>query len=202
MTTQTKSIGEIGVLSSGYHFRGGVDRVAGDRYAVIQTKDVDDSLHFDPEKLVRVDVELDADRYLVRKGDVLFLSRGVRPWALAVSHPIHDTIVPSSFYILRADSSRVRPDYVAWFLNHPRTQAVLGEIARGSNIPFVSLGEFEKVEIPIPDLKVQQQIITLAHLSEREQELIRALAMRREQLVEKVCFDLAIGDSRLKGEKS
>jgi hypothetical protein len=202
MTTKTKSIGEIGVLSSGYHFRGGIDALAGSRYAVIQAKDVDETLRFNPEQLVRVDVELDADRYLVRKGDVLFLSRGVRPWALALSHPIHDTIVPSSFYILRVDAGRVRPEYVAWFLNHPKTQSVLGEIARGSNIPFVSMSEFEKFALPVPELDVQKQIIALAQLSEREQELFHALALRREQLVERVCFDLATGDSRLKGERS
>src|ERR1700676_347143 len=125
MTTKTKSIAEIGTLSSGYHFRGGIDGVAGSQYAVIQAKDVDESLHFNPEKLVRVDVKLDSDRYLVRQGDVLFLSRGARPWALALEHPIDDTIVPSSFYILRADSNRVRPENVAWFLNHSKTQQFL-----------------------------------------------------------------------------
>lgn len=202
MTTKTKSIGEIGVLSSGYHFRGGIDAVAGSRYAVIQAKDVDETLRFNPGKLVRVDVELDTDRYLVRQGDVLFLSRGVRPWALALSHPIHKTIVPSSFYILRVDSSWVRPEYVAWFLNHPKTQTVFGEIARGSNIPFVSMSEFEKLKIPVPELEVQHRIVALAQLCEREQELIHALAVRREQLVERVCFDLATGDARLKGAKS
>jgi restriction endonuclease S subunit len=202
MTTKTKSIAEISALSSGYHFRGGIDGVAGSQYAVIQAKDVDESLHFNPEKLVRVDVKLDSDRYVVRQGDVLFLSRGVRPWALALGHPIDDTIVPSSFYILRADSNRVRPEYVAWFLNHPKTQAILGDIARGSNIPFVSMSEFGRFQIPVPELKTQQRIITLAQLCEREQELVKVLSKRREELVETVCFDLAMGDARLKGEKS
>jgi hypothetical protein len=201
MTTKTETIGEIGALSSGYHFRGGIAAVAGSRYAVIQAKDVNESLRFNPDKLVRVDVELDTARYLVRQGDVLFLSRGVRPWAFALNQPIHDTVVPSSFYILRTDSSRVRPEYVAWFLNHPKTQAVLGEIAGGSNIPFVSMGEFEKLEIPVPELEVQRRIIMLAELCEREQELTRALAALREQLVDRVCFDLAMGEKRLKGEK-
>jgi hypothetical protein len=202
MTTKTNSIGEVGVLSSGYHFRGRIDTVAGSRYAVIQAKDVDEMLRFSPEKLVHVDVELDSDRYLVRQGDVLFLSRGVRPWALVLSHPIHKTIVPSSFYILRVDSSRVRPEYVAWFLNHPRTQAVLGEIASGSNIPFVSMSEFEKLKIPVPELEVQKRIIVLSELCERETELINALASRREQLVDAICFDLATGNAKLKGARS
>lgn len=199
---KTKSIAEIGVLSSGYHFRGGIDGVAGSQYAVIQAKDVDESLHFSPEKLVRVDVELDSDRYLVRQGDVLFLSRGVRPWALALGHPIRNTIVPSSFYILRADPIGIRPEYLAWFLNHPKTQTILGDIARGSNIPFVSMSEFGKFQIPVPEVAIQQRIIALAQLCEREQELVHALSKRREQLVDRVCFDLAMGDARLKGEKT
>jgi len=201
MTTKTTTIGEIGVLSSGYHFRGGIDTVSGSRYAVIQAKDVDDSLRFNPEKLVRVDVELDANRYMVRQGDVLFLSRGLRPWAIALSHPICNTIVPSSFYILRVDSRKVRPEYVAWILNHPKTQAALGEIARGSNIPFVSMSEFEKLRIPVPEPEVQQRIVVLSELRQREAELVTALSSRRGELVEAICFDLAMGDAKFRGAK-
>jgi hypothetical protein len=186
-----KRIAEIASVSSGYHFRGGVNHVADGRYAVIQAKDVDDSLHFDRERLVRVNLEADPERYLVRQGDVVFLSRGLRPWALSIAEPIGDTVVPSSFYILRADPQRVRPEYLAWFLNHPNTQAKLGDIAKGSNIPFISMREFGDFPAQIPALKIQEKIISLARLSDREQQLLRELGTLRGQLVDAICFDLA-----------
>ncbi len=186
-----KRIAEIASVSSGYHFRGGVNHVADGRYAVIQAKDVDDSLHFDRERLVRVNLEADPERYLVRQGDVVFLSRGVRPWALPIVEPVGDTVVPSSFYILRADPQRVRPEYLAWFLNHPKTQATLGDIAKGSNIPFISMREFGDFPVQIPTLKIQEKIVSLARLNDREQQLLKELGILRGQLVDAVCFDLA-----------
>ncbi|SRR6266576_1826182 len=186
-----KRIADIASVFSGYHFRGGVNHVADGRYVVIQAKDVDDSFHFDRERLVRVNLEADPERYLVRQGDVVFLSRGVRPWALPIVEPIGDTVVPSSFYILRADPQRVRPEYLAWFLNHPKTQVTLGDIAKGSNIPFISIREFGDFPVQIPALRIQEKIVGLAHLSDREQHLLRELATLRGQLIDAVCFDLA-----------
>ncbi len=186
-----KRIAEIASVFSGYHFRGGVNHVADGRYAVSQAKDVDDSLHFDRERLVRVNLDGDPERYLVRQGDVVFLSRGVRPWALPIVEPIGDTVVPSSFYIIRADLQRVRPDYLAWLLNHPKTQAMLGDIAKGSNIPFISMREFGDFPVQIPSLKTQEKIVGLAHLRDREQRLLRELGTLRSQLVDAVCIDLA-----------
>lgn len=186
-----KRIAEIASVSSGYHFRGGVNHVADGRYAVIQAKDVDDSFHFDRERLVRVNLEADPERYLVRQGDVVFLSRGLRPWALSIAEPIGDTVVPSSFYILRADPQRVRPEYLAWFLNHPKTQATLGDIAKGSNIPFISMREFGELPLQIPEIKTQDKIVALDRLSQREQYLLRKLSKLRADLIEGICFDIA-----------
>ena len=162
-----KSIADIGSLLSGYHFRGGVNHVADGRYAVLQAKDVDDSLHFDSERLVRVNLDADPERYLVRQGDVIFLSRGLRPWALAIGELIGDTIVPSSFYILRTDPHLVRPYYLAWFLNHPNTQATLSEMAKGSNIPFISMRDFGAFQVQVPTISIQSKIVSLAHLRDR-----------------------------------
>jgi hypothetical protein len=186
-----KRIADIASVFSGYHFRGGVNHVADGRYAVIQAKDVDDSLNFDRERLVRVNLEGDPERYLVQQGDVVFLSRGIHPWALAISEPIGDTVVPSSFYILRADPQRVRPEYLAWFLNHPKTQVTLGDIAKGSNIPFISMREFGDFPVQIPALKIQEKIVSLARLNDREQQLLKELGILRGRLVDAVCFDLA-----------
>jgi hypothetical protein len=157
---------------------------------VIQAKDVDDSLSFDPEKLARVDLGLDAERYLLRPGDVLFLSRGQRPWAMPLSRLVSATIAPSSFYVVRTDSNRIRPEYLAWYLNHEKTQAMLRTMTTGSNIPFISRAEFEKLPVAVPVIALQDKIVAMTTLEEREQRLLRELAGRRIKLVDAVCMDL------------
>jgi restriction endonuclease S subunit len=185
------AIAELASVYTGYHFRGSVNHKPDGQFAVIQAKDVDDSLSFDPEKLTRVDLGLDADRYLLRPGDVLFLSRGQRPWAMALSGLVSATIAPSSFYVVRTDSSRIRPEYLAWYLNQESTRAMLKTMTTGSNIPFVSRAQFEKLPVALPAISVQDKITTLTKLMKTEQRLLRELANHQAKLVNTVCMELA-----------
>jgi restriction endonuclease S subunit len=185
------TIAELASVYTGYHFRGSVNPKPDGQYSVIQAKDVDDSLSFDPEKLTRVDLGLDADRYLLRPGDVLFLSRGQRPWAMPLSGLVGATIAPSSFYVVRTDSSRIRPEYLAWYLNQESTRAILKAMTTGSNIPFVSRAQFEKLPLALPATSVQDKIISLTRLEETEQRLLRELAAYRAKLIDSVCIQLA-----------
>lgn len=185
------TIAELASVFTGYHFRGSVTHKPNGRYAVIQAKDVDDSFRFDPDKLARVDLGIEAERYLLQRGDVLFLSRGQYPWAMPLSDLVRPTITPSSFYVMRADWDRIRPEYLAWYINHDDTQATLRIMATGSNIPFVSRAAFEKLPVLLPPIAVQKKIIALMELEEAEQKLLYKLAHNRKRLVESVCMDLA-----------
>jgi hypothetical protein len=192
------TIAELASVYTGYHFRGSVNHKPDGQYAVIQAKDVDDSLNFDPEKLARVDLGLDAERYLLRPGDVLFLSRGQRPWAMPLRGLVGATIAPSSFYVMRTDSGTIRPEYLAWFLNQESTKAILKTMTTGSNIPFVSRAEFEKLPVALPAISIQDKIISLTRLKETEQRLLRELAEHRTRLIDTVCMDLARRESMTK----
>lgn len=194
------TIAELASVYTGYHFRGRVNSKPDGQYSVIQAKDVDDSLSFDPEKLARVDLGLDAERYLLRPGDVLFLSRGQRPWAMALSGLVGATIASSSFYVVRTDPSRIRPQYLAWYLNHKSTQATLKTMTTGSNIPFVSRAEFEKLPVPVPTIALQDKIVVMTRLEEREHRLLQELARHRTRLVDAVCMDLVRREAKTKQE--
>jgi len=185
------TIAELASVYTGYHFRGSINPKPDGRYAVIQAKDVDDSLSFDPEKLTRVDLGLDAERYLLRSGDVLFLSRGQRPWAMPLSSLVGETIAPSSFYVVRTDPNRVRPEYLAWYLNQERTRALLKTMTTGSNIPFVSRAQFEKLPVDVPAISTQDKIISMTKLKDTEQRLLRELAAHRTKLIDTICMELA-----------
>src|SRR5438105_1042307 len=109
-------ISDIAKISSGYHFRGSVDAAPVGNLPVIQAKDIGEDLRFNSQALRRVRLEGNSDRYRVHPGDVLFLSRGHRRWAIVVEDVLPDTIAPSYMFIVRLDRNRVRPEYLAWFL--------------------------------------------------------------------------------------
>ncbi len=77
------------------------------------------------DNLYQVTPAGDAERYLVSQGDVLFLSRGQRTYAVPVLQALENTVASYYFYILRPDPDRIDPEYLAWFINQPTAQACL-----------------------------------------------------------------------------
>jgi len=196
-------LANIANVDSGYHFRGRIEHDPEGSLAVIQSKDFGDDLRLNVESVTRVDLEEHpTPSSMVRTGDVVFLSRGNRPWAATVGELPKPAIVPSSFYILRVDEQRVRPDYLAWFINHPKTQIALRSMMRGTNIAFISKLEFQDLPISVPPLEVQDRIVELTQLSETEQRLLQALGARRKTLIDAVSMDLAEGHGQSTGRES
>lgn len=184
-------LAEIARIDSGYHFRGRIENDPEGPVAVIQTKDFSDNLKLIPSGLVRVVPETRVDPYKVESGDVLFLSRGQRPWAAAVDELPFICIVPSSFYILRAERGRVLPGYLAWFLNQPATLIALKSMMRGTNIPFISKTDLQDLPVLLPALSTQERIARLHELGVQESELLQELAERKKSLIDAVCMTLA-----------
>lgn len=184
-------LADIARVDSGYHFRGRIKNDPEGRLGVIQAKDFSDDLRLVPDGIVRVAEGSNPGPYVLWSGDVLFLSRGHRPWAVVVGELPLMCIVPSSFYILRVEPQLIRPGYLAWFLNQPSTQTTLRSIMRGSNIPFISKADLQELSVPLPDLTTQQKIENLDRLAGRERRLLQELAEKRRILTDAVCMELA-----------
>jgi hypothetical protein len=188
-------LADVARIDSGYHFRGRIENDPDGPVAVIQTKDFSDNLTLIPDGLVRIVPETKVAPYEVESGNVLFLSRGQNPWAVSIGELPLTCIVPSSFYILRLDRDRIRPDYLAWFLNSAATLTALKSIMRGSNIPFISKADLHDLTIPVPKLTVQAQIADLNRLCDHERELLNELGNRKKTLIDAVCAKIAASGS-------
>lgn len=195
MPSSKYPISDLATIRSGYHFRGKVEPVAGGKYSVIQIKDFDTERRFHPELLDQVNLERDGQPHLISKGDILFLSRGNKRFAAAVTRGLIHTVAASYFYVLRVINQRVLPEYLAWYINQAPFQEELTNLATGTHMPFVSLEEFRKLGILVPSMEVQKKIAELDAMARREQSLMRNIAERRAQiaaqrakLVENICL--------------
>ena len=124
---------------------------------------------------VRIVPPRDAERYLLRPGDVLFMSRGSRNTAARLAAVPKRAIVPLSFYVLRP-TNRVDPAYLAWCINQPPVQAAIASIRTGAGTPIVPRKEFGQIRIPLPPLAVQRRIARLGELMAQERQLTRRLS--------------------------
>jgi restriction endonuclease S subunit len=192
-----KRLRDIAEIRTGYQFRG---KVSGDDDAnvvVIQIKDIDDRLNIHANDLIPVKMNK-PELYLVSQGDVLFLSRGHRQYAAVVREPIQNTIATGYFFILTPRMKLVRPDFLAWSINQPDFQENLRPFIRGSPVPLVSKSEFQDQIVNLPPLAVQERVIELQHLFDRERELTAALEHKRGELVQAVSRQLLTGQLRIK----
>ena len=188
----TSTLLELCDIRTGYQFRKGVGNEvpAGDLVHVIQLRDLNNGA-LNPECLERVLIK-SAEKYLVKPDDVLFLARGQRFTATHVTEVQEQTIAVHFFLILRVRQPElILPQYLAWSLNHPKTQDYLMTRARQTHIPFVSTSEVKTLQVAIPPVSAQQKIIDLDEAKKQEAFLTTKLLEKRAQFVDEITWNLA-----------
>jgi hypothetical protein len=188
-----KRLKDIAEIQLGYQPRTQMRLDPGGSHRVIQIKDVSGDGVADYSDLIRISPERDPERYEVRKGDVLFISRGNRLKSALVGAPPFPTMAVSFFYILRPDSDVVEPAYLAWAINQPDVQAQVRKDAMGTGIPHIRREPVENLLISIPPLAVQRRILRVEELLRREAELTARILRKRTELATAVCAQASTG---------
>lgn len=178
---------------SGYPFRARVIPEPDRDVAVLQVRDVEERAWATPDRLTwQSNRDGRFDKYLLAPGDVLFQSRGTRNVAVELPELVPATPAYGVYY-LRHRADLVVPEYLAWCLNHPRTQRAIRELARGSTVEFVTKVDLANVRVPVPPLQTQRQVLELMALRARERELAERLAQSLDHWTDAVTWRLAAG---------
>ena len=172
-------LADVADVRTGYPFRGKVMNDPDGSLAVVQMKDISDIGHLDAGESLQIREEPAHGRHLLLQGDVLLQSRGARFPAGIVDTPIHG-IAALGLHVLRP-GDRLLPAYLAWVMNHPATREALRGIARGSYIPFLSKGDLAQLQIPVPSIRIQHQIIQVARLEREAAQLSAQLQKLRNE---------------------
>lgn len=180
-----KRLKDLADFRIGYQFRGKVEPDPAGNVRVIQIKDIDADLRIRIDGLAPVKLDR-PEPYLTQEGDVLFLSRGHRLYAVVVPATAPNTIATGYFFILRPKTRVVLPEYLAWSMNQGDFQEALRPFHRGSYIPMVSKTDVQDLLIRVPPLEVQRQILQLHALLDEERRLAASLQEKRTALIQAV----------------
>jgi hypothetical protein len=184
-----QKIKDFAEIQMGYQFRGKVEPDPMGTHRVIQIRDFDDDLNLRVTGLYAVTPKGDATRYVATEGDVLFLSRGHRNYAIPIRDNLENTIAASYFFILRIKMKKVLPEYLAWYINQAPAQEYLHIMARqGTHMPLIPLSAFSDLEVELPDIATQKAIIEIGKLLEKEKKLMRELQEKRSQFIKSICL--------------
>lgn len=143
------------------------------------------------DDLVLVKIDGDQAKYEAGQGDVLFLARGHRLFATAITEAISGAIATGYFYILRPKMKTILPRYLAWYINQPPFQTVLRTFMKGTQQPLVSRKDIEDLEVQIPRFPCKRPSVDSDDLEVVEQRLLAALQGERSQLVQAISMQAA-----------
>ncbi len=182
---------DIALVQMGLSFRSRIEPDADGNVAVIQMRDLTEDNKLDYRTLTTVNINGIDERHLVECKDLIFRSRGRTTTAAIIDQEPGQAVVAAPLFLIRATSEKVLPEYLYWFINLSSSQAFLHSRATGTMMIMIGKSALDALEIPLPNLETQKQIVALADLLNTEQRLMKNLAEQKEKLVKAIQMRLA-----------
>ncbi len=181
---------EYAIIKTGYQ-RTRILEDSNGTHWLIEAKDLNGNDSLDQKRMIRFTPERKPEQCIVKNGDILFKARGTNHFAHYIIKEYTNTLASDSFYLIRPNDNRLLPEYLAWWLNQTTAQRFFKSKAGTSLMSFISINELGKLKLEIPPLKIQEQIITINSLLNKEQLLAKKLNDFRQNLVKAACVKAA-----------
>lgn len=172
-------LGSIAEIRMGATLRGrdATRPVPNGRFQILRIGDISQDGHLLTDKFDRIEPnESISQELFLRSGDVLFPNRGTRTTAFTYRLDQGHTVVGAQFFILRPDTHRVLPEYLAWFLRTEEMAKYFEGHRRGTYVKIIQRSALTDLAMPLPPLDVQQRIVDAAELAVIERNLTERLA--------------------------
>lgn len=178
----------------GYSFRSRLEASEGGGIAVIQMKDLLDNNTVGCDGLVRINMEAMKEHHLAQRGDLVFRSRGSLTTAAVLLEDPGKAVVAAPLLRIRVTKKDlVLPEYLNWYISQRDAQIFLTSRAKGTVQKMISKQAIEDLEVALPSLEKQKNIVDLAILIAREKDLLHTMANKREQYISTILMQFAKG---------
>ena len=149
----------------------------------LQARDFDVFGQLDPRLKPQLMPKGELEKHLLIESDVLFAAKGTNNFAAVFHSEIGPAVASSSFFLIRILEQvrrQVLPEYLAWFINTPRSQSLLKGKAKGSNPPSITIRDLRELVVPLPPMHVQESVLVINDLRVKERKLITEIEALRE----------------------
>ncbi len=178
-------------ICAGYPLRGAVDALPIGDVAVIQMGNVHPDTGVDWTSVRRVTLPSKRSAAFLKRGDVIFTTRGTRNFALALDDVPGAAVCSPHFFVFQVKNpTNVIPEFLAWQINQRPAQEYFQREATGSYILNIRRDVLEKLPFVVPPLPQQYAIIALADAVKAECAAFNNLIANRNQQMEAIALDL------------
>jgi restriction endonuclease S subunit len=186
----TELLGHIAHIQCGHPFRGSVPEVPDGNGYALQMRDLNSDGSITWTSLVRTSVDGRREPDWLIPGDVVFVARGLRNYAVCLSEVLLPTVCSQYFFLLRCKSAQISPEFLAWQINRAPCQRYLAKNAEGSDQLSIRRSVLENLPIVVPPRNAQEQIVALHQEALSERRVFERLIHNREQQLDALAFDL------------
>jgi len=189
-TSQSQNLGTVTKILSGFQSRGAIKNDGNGDHQLLQLRDLNTS-----KTGLKEDNELtrfspgNTKTESLGANDIIFLSKGHKPFALHLPEILPNTCLAGYFFIIRPTTETLLPSYLAWFLNQKDSLRHFQRMSVGTLMPVISRSTLESLPISIPSLSTQRAIVEVAALDLRRRELLSELSAKQSLLSTKACLE-------------
>jgi len=125
------------------------------------------------------------ESHLLLDGDIVFAAKGISNFCTVFCEDMGKMVASSSFLVIQiVDKMIVNPDYLCWTLNREDTLSFLRSNAIGTSMPSISKALVEEYEVNVPPIHVQNKIVEISRLQQKEKQLYKDIFYTRNKLIQ------------------
>lgn len=178
-------------VRAGYPFRGSVEEVEDGDALAVQMKDVDVEAGVNWPGAIRTSLAGRKEPDWLQAGDVLFVSKGARFYAVCIDDPPDRAVCsPHFFHLQVAAGQQLLPAFLAWQINQPPFQRQVLQAAEGSSQLSIRRPVLESLTLSMPSLAVQQRIVEIDELARQERRALHRMIQNRELQLQALAEEL------------
>lgn len=182
-------------VRAGHPFRGSVPEAKAGAMLAIQMRDVGPARGVEWAGVVRTDREGRKEPDWLQPGDILFVARGTRNFAVCVEEVPAPAVCSQYFFLVRVrDPATLLPQFLAWQINQLPAQRYLGKNAEGTDQLSIRRGVLEALPVAVPPMERQHRLMALANAARHERDLLENLILNREQQLQALVLKLLSTD--------
>jgi len=186
-----KRIAEIAAINAGFPFRGAVKPARGGNALVVQMKNVDPQYGIAWTSVSRSKLPGKKEPDWLHDGDILFAARGSRNYAVVAENVPANAVCSPHFFVLRVlNQAAILPAFIAWQINQAPARKYFEQSATGSYILNIRRQVLEQLEVVIPEVTQQKQVVALTRAAQEERAIMERLIANRKTQMEAIARGL------------
>ncbi|MBU1222052.1 restriction endonuclease subunit S [Myxococcota bacterium] len=174
---------EVADIQMGYSFRSRLEPTSGGNLIIIQMKDLGDEI-VDFSEVIRISFNDINEKHFVKTGDLVFRTRGNTSDSAIISTDPGNAVIAAPLLRIRIKNTElILPEFLNWYMSQKQAQAFLESRANFTVQKMISKETLENLEVPLLPIQIQTRLIDIAALARRENEIIKAIAEKKYQLI-------------------